>query len=109
MQKSVDSNLESYTFLCKFFPSYFLQGKPKKLNLKAIVSLLKNSFIQEVFIGGGGGGGMNWEFGINKYKLLILYIEWTDNKVLLYSTGNYIYHPGINHNGTEYEKEYMYN
>ena len=52
---------------------------------------------------------MNWEFGINKYKLLILYIEWTDNKVLLYSTGNYIYHPGINHNGTEYEKEYMYN
>ena len=33
------------------------------------------------------------------------------NKVLLYSTGNYIQYPVINHNGKEYEKEYisMYN
>ena len=32
-------------------------------------------------------------------------------KVLLYSTGNYIQYPVINHNGKEYEKEciYMYN
>ena len=30
---------------------------------------------------------MEWEFGINGYKLLC--IEWI-NKVLLYSTGNYI-------------------
>ena len=30
---------------------------------------------------------------------------------LLYSTGNYIHYPVINHNGKEYEKEdiYMYN
>ena len=36
----------------------------------------------------GDGGGMDWEFGINRCKLL--YIEWINNEVLLYSTGNYI-------------------
>ena len=49
---------------------------------------------------------MNWEFGISRCKLL--YIEWMDNKVLLYSKGNYIQYPVINHNGKEYEKEYIY-
>ena len=44
------------------------------------------------------GGRMDWEFGISRYKLL--YIEWI-NKVLLYSTGNYIQYPVINHNGKE--------
>ena len=50
--------------------------------------------------GEGGGGGMEWEFGVNRCKLL--YIEWINNKVLLYSTGNYIKYPMINHNGKEY-------
>ena len=56
-----------------------------------------------------GGEGMNWEFGISRCKLLC--IEWINNKVLLYSTGNYIQYPVINDNGKEYEKEciYMYN
>ena len=27
---------------------------------------------------------------------------------ILYSTGNYIQYPVINHNGKEYEKEYIY-
>ena len=31
-----------------------------------------------------------------------------NNKVLLYSTGNYIQYLVINHNGKEYEKEYIY-
>ena len=59
--------------------------------------------------GRGSRGGMDWEFGISRCKLL--YIEWINNKVLLYSTGNYIQYPVINHNGKEYEKEciYMYN
>ena len=57
-------------------------------------------------LGGGGGGGMDWEFGISRCKLL--YIEWINNKVLLYSTGNYIQYPVINHNGKDYEKEYIY-
>ena len=46
------------------------------------------------------------EFGISRCKLL--YIGWLINRVLLYSTGNYIQHPEINHNRQEYEKEYIY-
>ena len=38
--------------------------------------------------GRAGGGGMDWKFQISRYKLV--YIEWINNKVLLYSTGNYI-------------------
>ena len=53
------------------------------------------------------GRGLDWEFGISRCKLV--YTEWINNKVLLYSTGNYIQYPVINHNGKEYEKEYMYN
>ena len=48
----------------------------------------------------GGWGGMNWESGISRCKLA--YIEWINNKVLLYSTGNYIQCCVINHNGKEY-------
>ena len=50
--------------------------------------------------GRGGGGGTEWEFGISRCKLL--YTEWIDKKVLLYSTGNYIQYPVINHNAKEY-------
>ena len=53
----------------------------------------------------GGGGGLYWGFGTSKGKLL--YIKCINNKVLLYSTGNYIQYPVINHNGKEYEKEYV--
>ena len=56
--------------------------------------------------GEGSGGGMEWEYGISRCKLL--YVEWIDNKVLLYSPGNYIQYPGINQSGKEYEKEYIY-
>ena len=59
----------------------------------------------------GGGrvrGRMDWEFGVSRCKLL--YIEWINNRVLLYSTGNYIQYPVIKHNGKEYLKSmYMYN
>ena len=44
-----------------------------------------------------GGGGINWEFGINRYK--ILYIKYITNKDLLNSTGNYIQYLVINYNG----------
>ena len=49
---------------------------------------------------------MEWEVGVSRCKLL--YIEWINNKVLLYSTENYIQYPVINHKGKEYEKEYIY-
>ena len=62
---------------------------------------------------------MDCEFGLSRCKLV--YIEWINNKVLLYRTGNYnqypminhIYpminhiYPVINHDGKEYEKEYI--
>ena len=73
---------------------------------------------------------MDWEFGISIDRCKPLYIraslvaqmvknlpakqetwvqslgqeiEWINNKVLLYSTGNYIPYPVINHNGQVYE------
>ena len=46
--------------------------------------------------------GMDWEFGISRCKLL--YIEWIKNKVLLYTTDDYIQYPVINH---KYEKGCM--
>ena len=45
------------------------------------------------------------EFGISRCKLL--YVEWINSKVLLYSTGNYIQYPLINHNEKQCEKEYI--
>ena len=56
--------------------------------------------------GRGDEGGMDWEFGVSRCKLV--YVEWMNNKVLLYSTGNYIQYPVINHNGKEYKKEYVH-
>ena len=44
-----------------------------------------------------GRGGMDLKFGVSRCKLL--YIEWINNKVLLYNTGNYIQYLVINHNG----------
>ena len=52
--------------------------------------------------GVGVGGGMEWEDKINRCKLLLIYREWINNKVLLYNTGNYLQYPVINHNGKEY-------
>ena len=49
--------------------------------------------------------------GSRVIRCKLIYIGWTNNKVLPYSTGNYIQYPEINHNGKEYEKQciYMYN
>ena len=59
---------------------------------------------------GEGGGGKNG-LGVWGQQMKLLDIEWINNKVLLYSTGDYIQYPRINHNGTEYKKEciYVYN
>ena len=42
-------------------------------------------------------------FGISRCKLL--YVEWINNKVPLYSTENYIQYPVINHNGKNMKKD----
>ena len=39
--------------------------------------------------GGGGGSGVDWEFRVNRCKLL--HLEWISNEILLCSTGNYDY------------------
>ena len=49
------------------------------------------------------GEGINYEFGISKYKLL--YIEQVNNKDILYNTGNYTQYLVITYNGRESEKE----
>ena len=54
----------------------------------------------------GVGGGMDWEFGISRCKLV--YTEWINNKVLLYSKENYIQYPMVNHYGKEYLKRRKY-
>ena len=51
------------------------------------------------------GEGMEWKVGVSRCKLL--YIEWINNKVLLYSTEKYIQYPMINHKKRMYI--YMYN
>ena len=53
--------------------------------------------------GGGVGGGMGWEFGVSRCKLL--YLGWINNKVLLYSIGNYIQYPVINYTGKNMKKK----
>ena len=45
---------------------------------------------------------LNWEFDISRWKLSCTECV---NKILLYSTGNSIQYPVINHSGKEYEKE----
>ena len=54
---------------------------------------------------GGVEVGEGW---IGSLGLTTTNIEWLNNKVLLYSTGNYIQYPGINQNGKEYKKECIY-
>jgi len=44
-------------------------------------------------------GGMDWEFGTGRCKNI--YIGRINNKILLYSTGNYIQYLIINHDGKE--------
>ena len=49
--------------------------------------------------GEGCRGGTEWEVGISRRKLLFME---QINKVLPYSTENYIQYPVINHNGKEH-------
>jgi len=51
-------------------------------------------------------GEKDGEFGISRFKLV--YIEWINNKVLLYNRGNYIQYPGIDYNGRDYEKIWIH-
>ena len=62
--------------------------------------------IKLVFAMGRLGRGMDWKFETGRCKLC--HLEWINKKVLLYSTGNYIKYPVINHSGKEYGKVCVY-
>ena len=48
---------------------------------------------------------MEWIVEVSRCKLL--FMEWINNKVLLYSSENYFQYPMINHNGKEYLRKRM--
>ena len=48
-----------------------------------------------------------WKFGVSRSELLYT-IGWINNKVLLYSTGNYSQYSITNHNGREYIYEHTH-
>ena len=49
---------------------------------------------------------MNWEFGVNRCKLLPL--EWIISEILLYSTGNYMQSHMMEHDNMRKRNVYMY-
>ena len=57
------------------------------------IFLLKADLNRLVAKGERGRSGMDCEFGANRCK----HLEWTDNEVLLYSTGAFIQSLGIEH------------
>ena len=48
--------------------------------------------------------GEGWSGSLVLIRGKLLYIEWINNKAL-YSAGNYIQYPMINHSGKEYKKD----
>ena len=56
--------------------------------------------------GEGKGGKLDWEFGTNRCKVLSM--EWINNKILLYSTGNCIQYSIINHDEKNMKNTYRY-
>ena len=49
-----------------------------------------------------GREGEGWTVSLGLTDANCLHLKWINNKVLMYSTGNYTQHPVINHNGKEY-------
>ena len=56
--------------------------------------------------GEGGDNGMDWEFGVNRRKLLPL--EWISNEILPCSTGNYVQSLMMEHDNVRKKNVYMY-
>ena len=48
---------------------------------------------------------MDWEFGVNRCKLLPL--EWISNEILLYSTGNYVQSLMMEHDNVRKKNVYI--
>ena len=54
---------------------------------------------------GEGWEGEGWSGSVG--LLDAHYLEWVNKKILLYSTGNSMQSPGVNHSGKEYKKEHI--
>ena len=54
------------------------------------------------------GKGGRVKLGVWDQQIQATVYKIDKQQVLLYSTGNYIQYPLINHSGKEYEKEYIY-
>ena len=68
------------------------------LSVKKRLTDIQNRLVAAGGRGSGRDGVGVWG-AICKCICKLLYTEWINNKVLLYSTGNYILYPVINHNG----------
>ena len=58
--------------------------------------------------GCGWDGAAVWDLNYLNYLNKLFKIEWINNKVLLYSTGNYTKYLLITSNGKAYKNEYIY-
>ena len=56
--------------------------------------------------GGKEGSGMDWEFGVNRCRLLPL--EWISNEILLSSTGNHVQSLTMEQDNVRKQNVYMY-
>ena len=56
--------------------------------------------------GEGGGSGMDWEFGVNRGKLLPL--QWISNGILLYRAGNHVWSLVMEYDSVRKKNVYMY-
>ena len=52
------------------------------------ISIEKKLMDLENRLGGRKGSGMDWETGVNRYKLL--HLEWISNEILLYNRELYL-------------------
>ena len=92
--------------LLMYVKSFLLNLKNFLLSNSTLRKSKKIKYIKRFMWGVGGRKGMDWEIGISRCKLL--YIEWINNKVLVYSTGNYIQYYVITYQGKESQKVYIH-
>ena len=56
----------------------------------------------------GEAGREREGLGLCTGKYALLHLEWINNKVLMYSIGNYTQYPGVSHNGKEDKERNVY-
>ena len=59
-----------------------------------------------MWLRGVGGQGEEWMGSLGLVYANYYNVKWIRNEVLLYSTGNYIQSPGIDHDEKEYKKAF---